>query len=105
MFFKAFCNRDLHVQPRRLLSGHAPRPRCSTKMMRVMKLTFILLFTFCLHLSASSVAQNVTFSGKDVPLQRIFTEIEKQTGNVIFISKQLLRDAKPVTVQAENMPL
>ncbi|GEP96113.1 SusC/RagA family TonB-linked outer membrane protein [Chitinophaga cymbidii] len=70
-----------------------------------MKLTFILLFAFCLHLSASSVAQNVTFSGKDVPLQRIFTEIEKQTGNVIFISKQLLKDAKPVTVQAENMPL
>lgn len=74
-------------------------------MLCVMKWTFIMLFACCLHVSAGSMAQGITFSGKNVPLERIFMEIEKQTGNVVFISKQLLKTAKPVTLEVEHMPL
>ncbi len=70
-----------------------------------MRWTTFLLLAVCLHVSAGTAAQNITYSGRQVPLERIFTEIEKQTGNVVFISKQLLKEAKPVTVDVKDMPL
>ncbi|UYQ91228.1 SusC/RagA family TonB-linked outer membrane protein [Chitinophaga horti] len=70
-----------------------------------MKMTFLLLFAFCLQLSANSYAQHVTYSGRNVSLEQVFMAIEKQTGNVVLVSKQLLKESKPVTVAAENMPL
>ncbi|MCK7557599.1 SusC/RagA family TonB-linked outer membrane protein [Chitinophaga sedimenti] len=70
-----------------------------------MRLTFLLLLGCCLQLSANSYAQQVTFTGRNVSLEKVFTEIERQTGNVVFVSKQLLKDAKPVSVAVKNMPL
>ncbi|MBO9150782.1 SusC/RagA family TonB-linked outer membrane protein [Chitinophaga sp. GCM10012297] len=70
-----------------------------------MRWTTFLLLAVCLHVSAGSAAQNITYSGRQVPLERIFTEIEKQTGNVVFISKQLLKESKPVSVDVRDMPL
>lgn len=102
MFFKAFRNRDPHVPPAK---RHERDFRWPAKMMRVMKLTFVLFFALCLHVSANSSAQSITYSGKNVPLERIFTEIEKQTGNVVFVSKQLLKDASRVSVTVKDMPL
>ncbi len=105
MFFQAFRNRDYYVLPTWLLASLAPYSRCATKMVRVMKLTFFLLLAFCLHVTANSVAQTITFSGRKVPMERVFTEIEKQTGHVVFVSVQLLNQATPVTVDAKNVPL
>ncbi len=70
-----------------------------------MKLTTILLLAVCMHVSAGTAAQNITYAGRQVPLERVFTEIEKQTGNVVFISKQLLKESRPVSVDVKNMPL
>lgn len=70
-----------------------------------MRWTTFLLLAVCLHVSAGSAAQNITYSGRQVPLERIFTEIEKQTGHVVFISKQLLKESKPVSVDVRDMPL
>ncbi|RAI98646.1 TonB-linked SusC/RagA family outer membrane protein [Chitinophaga skermanii] len=69
-----------------------------------MRLTTFLLLV-CLHVTANSVAQQITYSGKQVPLEKVFSVIEKQTGNVVFINKQLLKEAKPVTVNVTAMPL
>ena len=77
----------------------------SPQVGRIMKLTAILIFAACLHVSAKGVAQNVNLSEKDAPLQKVIKEIEKQTDYVFFYKSVLLLDAKKVTITAVNMPL
>ncbi|HRE50539.1 MAG TPA: carboxypeptidase-like regulatory domain-containing protein, partial [Flavitalea sp.] len=70
-----------------------------------MKLTSIFMLITVLHVSASSVSQTVTFSGREVSLKKVFDVVKKQTGYLVFYNKDLLETAKPVTVNARNMPL
>ena len=76
-----------------------------TKTLLVMKLTSILLLGACLQLSARVHSQTVSFSGKNVPLETIFSAVEKQTGYVFFFDEAILKDARPVTIRAENYSL
>lgn len=75
------------------------------KILLAMKLTLILLTTALLQVSAHTLAQEVTFSGKSVPIEKVFNVIEQQTGFVFFYNGPVLGSAKPVTIQATRMPL
>lgn len=79
--------------------------RLPTKMLRCMKLTSILLLAICLHVSANTFSQSITFSGKDVPVKKLFAAIKKQTGFVVWGKSELLKQADPVSVSVQNMPL
>lgn len=79
--------------------------RLPVQMLRIMRMTSILLLIFCMHVSAKTSSQSITFSGKTVSLKKIFSAIEKQTGYVVFASKDLLTNTKPVTVSVADMPL
>ncbi|UYQ95799.1 SusC/RagA family TonB-linked outer membrane protein [Chitinophaga horti] len=70
-----------------------------------MKLLTLLLTTAILQVSASSHAQNVRFTGKNVPLKSVFSAVEQQTGYVFFYDADLLKLSKPVTTSAATMPL
>ncbi|MBS1662271.1 MAG: SusC/RagA family TonB-linked outer membrane protein [Bacteroidetes bacterium] len=70
-----------------------------------MKLTFALLIVGLLNANAKSFSQTVTFSGRNVTLDKVFGVIEAQTGYTIFANKGLLQGVKPVTVDAKNMPI
>lgn len=76
-----------------------------TKILLIMKLTWVLLIVFLLDASAKSTAQTVSFTGKNVPLEKIFADIEKQTGYFILYTGKTLQSAKPVTVSAKDMEL
>lgn len=76
-----------------------------TKILRVMRLTFLLLTVALMHAHASGVAQTITLSGKDLTLHQVFDNIEKQTGFVVFSKKGTLTDTKPVSFTAQDMPL
>ncbi|HEY4874564.1 MAG TPA: carboxypeptidase-like regulatory domain-containing protein, partial [Puia sp.] len=67
-----------------------------------MKITVILLTAAFLQVSAKGVAQNVSYSGKNVKLETVFSEIKKQTGFVFFYSTQDIEKAKTVTVNIHN---
>jgi TonB-linked SusC/RagA family outer membrane protein len=69
-----------------------------------MKLT-IMLLTITLVIGASGYAQSVTFTGKDVSLQKVFAVIKQQTGYSVFYNKGLLDGNSQVTVTAKEMPL
>lgn len=69
------------------------------------KLTALLLLFFFLKLTAICRSQQVTFSGKNVPLQNVFTAIKQQTGYVFFHRNEDMAAAKPVTVALNNTPL
>lgn len=55
-------------------------PCCAHKILRLMKLTFTLLLISLLHVSASSLAQNITLNQKKIALVKVFREIRSQTG-------------------------
>lgn len=87
------------------LSGNPGRSRSSTKIIRVMKLTFLLLTVAFVHVYAASTAQNVSINARNLSLEQIFSEVKKQTGYGLFSKKELLAYARPVTVSVHNMPL
>jgi TonB-linked SusC/RagA family outer membrane protein len=68
-----------------------------------MKLTTILLIAACLQVSANSRGQTVTLSVKEVPMKKVFIEIQKQTGLNILVKESLLEKIAPVTLDAKNM--
>lgn len=70
-----------------------------------MKLSAILLLAGALHVSAAGYSQKVSFTGKDVKLESIFSVIKQQTGYVLFCNTDLLDHAKPVTLSVKAMPL
>jgi outer membrane cobalamin receptor len=70
-----------------------------------MKLTGFLMITVLLQASFSGNAQTVNFSGKDVPLKKIFAIIKEQTGALFFYDEGLLKEAKPVTVELRAVSL
>ncbi|MET7000334.1 SusC/RagA family TonB-linked outer membrane protein [Chitinophaga defluvii] len=74
-------------------------------IMNVMKLTFLLLTVALLTVQAHTAAQTITLSGKNISLERVVSQIEKQTGYTVFTTRKLLAGAKPVSVQVHNMPL
>jgi TonB-linked SusC/RagA family outer membrane protein len=77
----------------------------SAKLLLIMKLTFLLTALVVMNVSASSYSQTVTFTGRNVPLEKVFTAIKKQTGYVFFYNFKLLDQAKPVTLDVSAAQL
>ncbi|GGI24887.1 SusC/RagA family TonB-linked outer membrane protein [Pedobacter mendelii] len=61
--------------------------------------------TIIMHASASSFAQKLTFSGKDVTINNLFKEVEKQTNYRILYATNILNDGAKVSVNFRNAPL
>lgn len=70
-----------------------------------MKLGKLMMITVFLQVSVAGLSQTLNFSGKNVSLKEIFTTIKIQTGVFFFYDADLLRDAKPVTVEWKNVSL
>ena len=76
-----------------------------TKTLRVMQLTAVFLTVISLSVSAKSLSQNITYSGRNVKLENVFQSIEKQTGYFVFYEDYLLSEAKPITIKSKDIPL
>lgn len=70
-----------------------------------MKLTAIILFSACMTASANGRAQTVTLNERNVSLQKVFTEIFKQTGFQFFYKDELLNRAGKVDIVVKDAPL
>ncbi|WP_316798479.1 SusC/RagA family TonB-linked outer membrane protein [Pedobacter frigidisoli] len=70
-----------------------------------MKLTIAIMIAFMVHVSAASFSQKLTFSAKNVSIERVFKEIEKQTEYRILYTTQTLNDATKINVEFNNTPL
>lgn len=81
------------------------RRRLFTKLTRVMRLTAFCLLAGLLQVHATGISQTVSFSGDNVPLPKVFTAIERQTGYVFFYNAGLLKEAKPVTLHLVHVSL
>lgn len=76
-----------------------------TKILRVMRITAFLMLMGCLHVSAGTFSQTVTYTGRNVPLEEVFTAVEKQTGYLIFCNKNMLEHAVDVTISVRETSL
>jgi hypothetical protein len=73
-----------------------------TNFLLKVKLTFVFLLAALLQLSATTLAQRVTLSGKNISLEKVFLDIKKQTGyNFLFVTKTL-ENTKNVNVEFRN---
>jgi len=83
----------------------ARRKRVLTKTLLIMKLSAILLLAFTLQVSANGYAQKVTLSVKETSLEKVFKEIEKQTGYYFAYTSELLKTSKPISIDVKDATL
>src|SRR6186713_3256828 len=95
MYFKDYC--DPALPERRLLT--------KTKILRVMKVTVVLLLAACLQVSAKGYSQNITLSLKNAPLEKVFGEVKRQTGYNFIYTRELLQYSTAVSLEVINAPL
>ena len=73
-----------------------------TNFLLKVKLTFVILLASLLQLSATTVAQKITLSRKNVSLEKVFLDIKKQTGyNFLFVTKTF-KDLKNVSIDVRD---
>jgi TonB-linked SusC/RagA family outer membrane protein len=58
-----------------------------------------------LTFTTTANGQLITFSGKDIPLKKIFSLIKQQTGYTVFYTENMLQQAKPVSLNVKSMSL
>ncbi len=85
--------------------ANKPGRKALTKILLIMKLTVILLIFTGLHVSAAGYSQRVTLRASNMPLIKVLSSIEEQTGYIFFCDVELLKKAKGVTISVRNMPL
>lgn len=72
------------------------------KWLLVMKITFLLILSTLMTVSATTIAQKVTLNTKNAKLETVLKEIKKQTGYDFVADQTLLENAKTVTLQLNN---
>lgn len=75
------------------------------KTLMVMKLTVVLFLVACLQANATGFAQTFTLSLKEVPIEKAFKAIQKESGYHFFYNERLLKSCKKVTLQVNNASL
>lgn len=79
--------------------------RTINQTLLAMKLTFLFMTLLCLNVHAKSIAQTITFSGKNVPLKTVFEAIRQQTGYVFFSKQGAMENTHAVTISVKGISL
>nr|WP_121271839.1 SusC/RagA family TonB-linked outer membrane protein [Pedobacter schmidteae] len=75
------------------------------KIIITMKLTLFLVLFFTAGLLAASKGQEINLSVKDYPLEKVLSEIGRQTKFKFLYNNLLLRESGPVSIQVRNASL
>ncbi len=75
------------------------------QLLRIMKLISFLLIVACMHVSASTRAQNVSLSLEKEALSKVFKAIEKQTDYVVIYNDRFVQSSKLVSIKVSDVPL
>lgn len=70
-----------------------------------MKLAIMLLTVTCLQLRAESFAQKITLHKSNTSIEKIFETIYEQAGYQFVCTKDMLREAKKVSIDVDNASL
>lgn len=72
------------------------------KILLIMRLTTVILIASFMNISAASLAQRITMSKKDVPLESALREIRKQSGFDIIFDGKILPKNKLISIDVNN---
>ena len=75
------------------------------KFLRMMKITFFLLFATLMQVSAAGFGQKISFTQRDATLKQVFKEINKQTGYNVFWSPKLIKNSRRLDVNFKETTL
>lgn len=78
--------------------------RAINQMLLMMKFTAILILSACLAANAKGYSQ-ITIVEKNVPLQKVFKTIQKQSGYDFLFSYELVQQAGRVSIDVRNVTL
>lgn len=84
---------------------HVQRCALYKKIRLLTRLTIILILLGLLQVSAVSMAQSISLSRKNAPLEKVLNDIKKQSGYDIIYIRQVISKSRPVNIQVENKPL
>lgn len=70
-----------------------------------MKLLILLTVVCCLQVSAKGYGQTVTLSAKNIPLEKVFKEVKRQTGFSFVYTRDQLKNTQPVTINVVKVEL
>lgn len=101
MLLTAYCNRLTTA----FLKNRQEPDWFITKTLRVMKLTALMLLICGLSLSAKTSSQTITFSGRNVTMEKVFAAIEAQTGYVVIGSPRSIKSTERITLDVSQMAL
>lgn len=79
-------------------------PQFKKLLLMQLKLMPVLLM-MALSAWAGGFSQTVNLSVKEMPLVQVISKVKEQTGYLFFYDGSVLKDVKPVTIAARNMPL
>ncbi len=80
-------------------------PRIQHNILLTMKLTVVLLIAGILQVGAATTsAQNVNLSVKEVSLKKVFKELRQQTGYNFLYNSKMLNETLPVSMSVKDMP-
>ena len=79
------------------------RHRMLSKLLLTMKLICLLLITTIMQVSAAGYAQMVNLKKDKASMKEVMNDIQSQTGYSFIVSSELLKIAKPVTVNLTNV--
>jgi TonB-linked SusC/RagA family outer membrane protein len=80
---------------------HSLNRRVYANISLKLKLTFIIMITVILQVSATGYAQ-ITLKERGAPLEQIIQSIRKQTGYDFFYNAKMISTANPVTINVKN---
>jgi TonB-linked SusC/RagA family outer membrane protein len=75
------------------------------KLLLMMKLTIVLMIAVALQVSATGYGQKINISEQNVPLEKIFKIIKKQSGYGFFYENVLIENARKVTINLKNVSI
>ena len=75
------------------------------KVLLQMKIIIALLFVGFLQVHAKTSAQNLTFNQRNTSLEKLFTEIKKQTGYLFLYNQEWIKLSKKVDINVKNASL
>ena len=75
------------------------------KLLLIMRLTTLLIIATIMQVSAAGYAQRISLSQKNVPIEKVFKEIRKQSGYDFVFDRKLLLKANPVNLNLHNATL
>jgi TonB-linked SusC/RagA family outer membrane protein len=75
------------------------------QILRIMKLTTIIITAFLFQVSANSLAQKINISDANTTLNRVFKQLQAQSGFNFVYTAQTLEGTRPLHVKLKNVSL